>query len=324
MGEHSHHARQQQLDDDLIRVVHDVAGQLSERARCERVAALLREGANINCRDTLGKTPLIYAAMGRRILQRNETPMLMETLLAVPGIDINAEDELGCNALHMAMYCPTKLRARQVSLLLEAGISSMHQNNMMQDPLNVAAQYGNTNEMRQLLQHGVKMSVPDSNNRTPLETCIYELEQARTDKGNMPNEKAHMESRLEPIRVIAEELEQRYKTVGMLKPPLDEIMLLVDMLGEKIENCKNPFDQSFSRGFYEDTHQLRSMANQIEALEKASLPMLDMEIGSRAFGIHHKESEALRRLKDKKPALTHEETENARARRRAAARQQER
>jgi len=98
----------------------------------EAARLLLDAGADINCKNLKGNTPLMIAgALGHY--------SLLEILATHPKINIQAEDFAGKTALHHALVSH---RTKSVIILLDAGADPTHFNHNLLAPIHDAAGYG--------------------------------------------------------------------------------------------------------------------------------------------------------------------------------------
>ncbi|KAL8599950.1 hypothetical protein ACOMHN_050252 [Nucella lapillus] len=107
---------------------------------------LISNGANINCRDIYGQTPLHFAAMrGNEVACRD--------LLSIAGVDIEAQDKQGISPLHMAAIHNQVEIARE---LITAGANLRCIDNEQSTPLHYACTEGNVELVQLLFEAGAK------------------------------------------------------------------------------------------------------------------------------------------------------------------------
>ena len=142
------------------------------QGRKEIVALLLDYGADVNVAHKHGVTPLMVAAL-------YGFPEIVDMLLD-EGASVNASAE-GMTALHAATIVesrgsyegvkPTedpKVRARVVELLLRRGANVNVVGLRGMTPLHCAAEFGNTEAIRQLIKAGANLNALDEDDETPL------------------------------------------------------------------------------------------------------------------------------------------------------------
>ena len=144
----------------------------------EVVKALINKGANINITDNAGVTPLMSAA-GRGHLTT------VQTLLSVPGIDINAKSFIGKTALHMAAdYGKDEV----VKTLINRGANINITDNDGLTPLMSATLLGHLTTVQALLSApGIDINAKSLIGKTALQTAAdygkYEFVKALINKG---------------------------------------------------------------------------------------------------------------------------------------------
>jgi ankyrin repeat protein len=112
------------------------------------VAQLLKDGADVNTRDTRGATPLMYAAAVG-------SPEMMRQLLAA-GADVNAKNNFEATAL---LWCTNNLE--KVRLLIDKGANVNAISKSGRTPVRVAAAHsGNVEVVRLLLNKGADLTKP--------------------------------------------------------------------------------------------------------------------------------------------------------------------
>lgn len=123
---------------------------------------LLEKGANVNCRDSLGKTPLILAA------QESEHSITTKLLARITlyGADVNACDKNGCTAL---MAVARRGDAKSASLLLKKGAGVNLRDNEGQTALMRATTlYFDIETVKLLLESGADVNARNLSGQTTL------------------------------------------------------------------------------------------------------------------------------------------------------------
>ena len=117
---------------------------------------LLAAGANPNARSRFGSTPLHLAARAGALL-------LVKQLIS-HGADVNASDVFGCAALHDAAQ---RGDSRVIASLLQAGADVQARDVHGTTPLHRAARAGHANIVRRLLAAGADRAAANKLGRTP-------------------------------------------------------------------------------------------------------------------------------------------------------------
>ncbi|CAM9514197.1 unnamed protein product [Lampetra planeri] len=147
-------------------------GQRISEGNFDLLNALLEQGANINCVDEYGQTPLHKVA---RRQQLDVAKFLIEK-----GADVNLGDKFGRTALHIAatVDCP-----RLVELLIDSGVDTeVRTEGEQQTAVHYAARYGCTNTLATLQHQGADLAACDFKRRTPL---FLAAAQARRDTARL-------------------------------------------------------------------------------------------------------------------------------------------
>ena len=71
------------------------------------VDSLIKSGVNINARDRMGRTPLMYAII-------DGTGAIFDLILAQPGVNIDHQDTNGDSALHFSAQCYKNHEAQSI------------------------------------------------------------------------------------------------------------------------------------------------------------------------------------------------------------------
>jgi serine/threonine-protein phosphatase 6 regulatory ankyrin repeat subunit B len=135
--------------------------QAARDGQLKDVQALLKEGADINCRDSDGKQALASAACGGQI-------EVVEFLLK-KGLSVNDKDPYGGTALMSAAGCG---KNDVVRLLLEKG-ADIEASTTSNTALTVASFEGHTDTVQLLLAKGAKMEPLGSCFPTALTSAAY-------------------------------------------------------------------------------------------------------------------------------------------------------
>jgi uncharacterized protein len=136
----------------------------------ELVRQLRQEGADPNQRTNTGSTPLIWAAMTKRL----EIPKVLISF----GADVNAHGKNKRTALHDACQNifseADRESAKQIVLeLLKAGADINAQDRNGETPLILAAMGGEVDLVRLFISHGADVNVRDREGRSALDRARW-------------------------------------------------------------------------------------------------------------------------------------------------------
>lgn len=133
------------------------------------VLLLLRQGADIDAKDSSGRTPLFVAASGKTLAFMTASPEEMVSLLLDHGAYINASDKWGYSVLHAAL---NNGQADVAELLLTRGAYVKTQSQAGETPLHVAARHGWPKLVKLLAAKGSDVNAVARNGDTPLHCTI--------------------------------------------------------------------------------------------------------------------------------------------------------
>ncbi|MCQ2365150.1 MAG: ankyrin repeat domain-containing protein [Akkermansia sp.] len=134
----------------------------------------------VNSPDATGRTPLMWAVYVHdndpAAAWREDEKRLwyVKTLMATPGINLNAKDNDGFTALHWAAW--SGMPQSTILLVSEGGLDLNAQENSGYTPLMLAALRGNAAAVRLLLELGADPAVKNADGQTALDIA--------TEKGN--------------------------------------------------------------------------------------------------------------------------------------------
>ena len=132
---------------------------------------LIEHGANVDVRETTGKTILLKVLSPP---QRNLVAIV--TFLLKHGADVNARDNTLRSSLHLLAECGGDLEVAQV--LVNHGADVNFRDNNGKTPLHIVSESRNNNEgdllnyAQLLLEHGAEVDSRDKDNQTPIHLAI--------------------------------------------------------------------------------------------------------------------------------------------------------
>ena len=163
---------------DRIKIILEAArsGELQDIKRIVEgrdqpiVEGQVRTRPSSNCCDIRGKTPLIYAtAFGNNDI--------VEYLLAMPDVDVNAVDDTKTTPLHHASKRASKRREEEndrvqaeiILMLIQAGASLEARDNNGCTPVMFAVAHGDHATADVFIAAGVNINTQDDEGQTPLD-----------------------------------------------------------------------------------------------------------------------------------------------------------
>ena len=139
----------------------------SVKGHLEMASLLLRNGADPNSRDRLGRVPLHRVSQGGRLVM---TKSLLEIarLLVKSGADVNATDHEGCTPLHATAQSGYREIAE---LLLESSASLDALDMNKHTPLDISCAFGKSDMAQFLINRGSDINSRDSSGFIPLHSA---------------------------------------------------------------------------------------------------------------------------------------------------------
>ena len=157
----------------------------TQAGRTEVAKLLLEAGANINCRDDRGQTPL-HRMLDNRVSGSSIYPPSkdMVELLLVKGADVHLKDKDGRTPLHLAAESAD---ADIVELLLDKGAEvNAKDDESGFTALHHAARFGNKDAAEVLISRGADINAKDKEGHTPLYVAAnhdYKVAELLINKG---------------------------------------------------------------------------------------------------------------------------------------------
>jgi len=130
------------------------------------VQLLLEKGANVNSRDSSGRTPLGNAV--RYYMNRLVMKFLIEN-----GANVNSKDNEGQTPMHYAMYSNHIMLCKEgAEILLNSGVDVNAQDNQGNTSIHIMAKRGSKELVQYLLNNKANINIVNSEGKTPLDTAI--------------------------------------------------------------------------------------------------------------------------------------------------------
>ena len=307
----------EKLNLQLFPLVDGSIKNISDQERGRRIKVLVGYGADINAKSPLlGKTPLMICASASREIASDEKPTLLHTLLTIPGININAQDDGGNTALHLVMSAHPKFRGPQFKALLDAGADTTITNQYGDTALHEAAAYCHASIVHHLIKGGCDIHKKNHDNKSPVQQCIYSVKESIQAEGNHQAAYKSVQSHLPALELFAKEIDDRYHTYK--QHPGSEFMLGLEELKELVAKPKELFTKEGLHKFENQMGLLNDLADHIsknpgyptqhfqdETGRKIKIPERDIERpeASRRVGRLYLEEEAKYRVLARKPLL---------------------
>lgn len=179
--------------------LHSLSALTDVSYRPEKVRLLLRHGAEVNCQDVYGRTPMHYLgshpvetdvcaviamfiangadlemqdSVGSTPIHYVRSPTVLE-MLAKHGADIKARDHLGNTPLHSILAgCGAEFGPEVIQSLIAFGVDTAVSNCAGETPLHIAAISGFTDGLSTLLRDGTYLDVTNDRGETPLQAAL--------------------------------------------------------------------------------------------------------------------------------------------------------
>jgi ankyrin repeat protein len=136
----------------------------SVKGHVDVASLLLRNGADPNCRDHLGRAALHRVSQGGQLVMAESSPEIAR-LLVNSGASVSVADDEGSSPLHAA----ARSGHREIAeFLLESGASLDIRDKKQRTPLHVACGNGKLDVSRFLIDRGSDMNSRNKNDFIPL------------------------------------------------------------------------------------------------------------------------------------------------------------
>jgi len=129
----------------------------------ETLETLIRQGTEIEVKESEGMTPLFYAAM---FGNREACRMLLEA-----GANVHTSDNVGRSAFHQAIW---NWHEEVAEMLLEAGADIHAVDGDNETPLHWAAKHGPLDALKFLLARGARTDLRDNQGNLPIDVADTE------------------------------------------------------------------------------------------------------------------------------------------------------
>lgn len=244
----------------LLLIEGETFPHISEKERANRVKTLIEYGADVNAREDLTKkTALILAAAERRPISKDEAPLLVDTLLSIPGVDINALDDTGNTALHVSLLSSKRAgNAHVFNRLLNAGAAIEVPNKYGETALHKAALYGYADAAGALISQGANIHAVSKQDKSPVQVCVHSVKHALDNTGNQQQEYETLKQHMGVLKVFAQELNNRYRHYPT--HPGSEFMLGVRQLETIVSNKTQLFQDKGRHHFEQQLEMLDKLA----------------------------------------------------------------
>ena len=262
----------------------------SVKGHLEVASLLLRNGADPNSRDHLGRVPLHRVSQGGFMAKSS---LEIARLLVNSGADVNVTDDEGCTPLHAAVQSGYREIAE---LLLGSGASLDVLNKKQETPLALASDNGMLDVSRFLIDQGsdinsrdmegfIPLHTANANTRnelrsTTLDTVEYDADGDRKDETVRSLHAAAEEGNIDTLRSLLErgaDINARDATNQIplhraaAKGHVDVVLLLIER-GAEVDSCDNwgwtPLHRSSREGHLEVSRTLLDYGANVNARQQ--------------------------------------------------------